>query len=332
MNLYKTSRLSILKRIKALPKLFGENSVTTSFTNRQGDRTYLIFPCGMSRSGTTLLTTVLDSHSEIGLGYELIPPPLLNIASLLKFVERCVSQGIKSVDEVGQQLKSQGQKNERLFLVRCHRAGLSVSQTKMVLADLCKNGVRIVESLTDRLLVAERIAKAKQRQQNTRFYGFKLNSPAFNEAYKLFPQSYFFYIVRDPRDVVVSHRKRGFVRSTEQICKAWNNYLEKFESFYDDNSEIALIVRYEDLVMQPNDTLSRIFQVLPVDLEENVFRFYESVASVHGSHHPNAQALKQNFFTSSIGCWHSELEKGEWKKIQMLCRAGMKRQCYKLED
>lgn len=332
MNLCKTSRLRILKRIKALPKRFGKNSVTTSSTNCQGDRARLIFPCGMSRSGTTLLTTVLDSHSEIGLGYELIPPPSLNIADLLEFVEKCESQGIKSVDKVGQQLRSQGQKDEGLFLIHCHRAGLSVSQTKMVLLYLCENGVKKVKSLTDRLLVAERMVKAKQRQQNTRFYGFKLNTPSVAEAYEIFPQSYFIYIVRDPRDVVASHHKRGFDRSTEQVCKAWNNYLEKFESFYDNNSEIALIVRYEDLVTEPNDTISRIFQVLPVDLEENVFRFYESVASVHGSHHPNAQALQQNFFTSSIGRWRSELEEGEWKKIQKLCRAGMKRQCYKLED
>jgi hypothetical protein len=182
------------------------------------------------------------------------------------------------------------------------------------------------------LLVAERIAKAKQRLTNSRFYGFKLNTSSVAEAYEIYPQSYFIYIVRDPRDVTASHHQRGFDRSIEQICNAWNKYLAKFESFCDKHSQIALIVRYEDLVSEPNDTLSLIFQVLPLEMEESIFRFYESDATVHGSHHPNAQALQQNFFTSSIGRWHSELEESQWKKIQKLCSAGMKRWGYKLED
>lgn len=309
-----------------------EKNAIVSSTGAQKNSDNLLFPCGMSRSGTTLLATVLDTHSEISLAYELIPPPSLDIAKILEFVKQCESKGQESTVAIGKQLKAEGQKAEGLFLIHCHRAGLSASQTRMVLNDLCENGLNTVETLTDRLLIAEKLAKVKHRQQGSRLYGFKLNNPSVADAYKMFPRSYFIYIVRDPRDVVASHRKRGFDRSTEQICKAWNNYLEKFESFYDKNSEVALIVRYEDLVTDPDKAISRIFQVLPVEIEENVFRFYESNASVHGSHHPNAQELQQNFFTSSIGRWRSELKEGEWKKIQKLCRAGMKRQGYKLED
>lgn len=46
-----------------------------------------VFACGMSRSGTTLLATILDSHPAISMGYELLPaglPPLAESISLLR--------------------------------------------------------------------------------------------------------------------------------------------------------------------------------------------------------------------------------------------------------
>ena len=32
-----------------------------------------VFTFGISRSGTTLLTTILDSHPDVSMGYELLP-------------------------------------------------------------------------------------------------------------------------------------------------------------------------------------------------------------------------------------------------------------------
>ncbi len=290
----------------------------------------LVFPCGMSRSGTTLLTTVLDSHSRISLAYELIPPPSLDLSGLLAFVRECESDGVQSIDEGGQQLKERGQRAEGIFLKHCHRAGLSVSQTRVAFSELCEKGLTQIHSLAERLMVAETLAGVKHREQASQLYGFKLNTPSVADAYNLFPHSYFIYIVRDPRDVMASHIKRNFNRSTEQVCKAWNNYLKKFEAFSNDHPERSLIVRYEDLVTQPAEVVSRIFDLLPVAIEEAVFKFYESNASVHGSHHPNAQQLQQDFFTSSIGRWRGELDEKTSLKIQRLCREGMMRHQYTL--
>ena len=39
-----------------------------------------IHVCGMSRSGTTLLTSMLDAHPGISMGYELLPAGLPALA------------------------------------------------------------------------------------------------------------------------------------------------------------------------------------------------------------------------------------------------------------
>ncbi len=49
-----------------------------------------IFACGMSRSGTTLLTTILDSHPDISMGYELLPVDLPAVADTIKLLDSAI--------------------------------------------------------------------------------------------------------------------------------------------------------------------------------------------------------------------------------------------------
>lgn len=83
------------------------------------------------------------------------------------------------------------------------------------------------------------------------------------------------------------------------------------------------MLRYEDLVSSPGQTLERLFAILPVQMEESVLSFYESKASVHESRHPNAPNVKKDFFTYSIGRWTNELSTNLGERIQSLCAEGM---------
>ena len=66
----------------------------------------MIFPCGMSRSGTTLLATVLDSHSQVSLGYELIPPKLPSPRQLMSIVEDTLVLCNNDVEKCGAELRT----------------------------------------------------------------------------------------------------------------------------------------------------------------------------------------------------------------------------------
>src|SRR5688572_10437056 len=78
----------------------------------------MVFPCGISRSGTTLLATVLDAHSRICLGYELLPPPLAGVET----VRAKLREGMKLADgdfaRAGSHLRKGGDKDIGQWLSR----------------------------------------------------------------------------------------------------------------------------------------------------------------------------------------------------------------------
>lgn len=49
---------------------------------------------------------------------------------------------------------------------------------------------------------------------------------------------------------------------------------------------------------KPHDTIRKIFEILPVEVETSVYKLYNSKASIHCSNHPNREILKRNFITT----------------------------------
>jgi hypothetical protein len=290
-------------------------------------RDALVFTCGLSRSGTTLLTTILDSHRDISLGYELIPPWMPTPLELLALLD----EGIRlagSAESAGKALGSAGHPEMGKFIMRCFRAGLTEADLRAVMGALAQEGCPAIETIEERLRIAHRIAARKREIRATRYYGFKLNMSAFEVAFGLFPNSRLVYIVRDPRDVVASQIERKFDRSVDAICKAWNRYTTNFDRFVTGHPKAGYVIRYEDLVGSPEAAIRSMFDFLPMEIDENVFRFYESAASVHRAGHPNAEHLKRDFFTTSIGRARNELEAKVIAQIEHLCAEGMQRLGY----
>lgn len=291
----------------------------------------VLFPCGMSRSGTTLLATILDSHTNISLCYELIPPPGLHLAPIINLLNEVASStnDLKTVSENLQQSESDS-KGTELFISHCLRAGIKASELKIVLTDLISTGLIEIKTLRDRLFLAYKISEIKRFKGKSPISGFKLNIPSVESAFSFFPKGIFIFILRDPRDVVASHIKRNFKRSTQDICSAWMNYLTCFEKFRSKKPGKTYIVKYEDLVTNPNDSIKSIFEKIPLDMEQNLFDFYKSQASIHQGGHPNIKELQKNFFTTSIGRWEKDLSKDTINVVEKLCGEKMNEYGYEI--
>lgn len=283
----------------------------------------MVFVCGMSRSGTTLLTTILDSHSRIEMGYELIPPAKLRLKELADALDRGMELADGDWTRCAPALRKAGQQSAATFFLRSLRMGLDEQTTRDVLQDLVDSGMDEVKNLDDRLKVAWKLIKAKAEIARPELYGFKLNVPSVATVASSFSSGWFVYILRDPRDVVASHIKRGFKRTTEQVCIAWNNYLKGFCTLQKQRPQSCALVRYEDLVTRPRRALNWLMSRLPVKMEENQFQFHASGASVHGGLHPNAEQLSRGFFTGSIGRWKDNLSEHDVAEIEKLCRDRM---------
>jgi hypothetical protein len=267
-----------------------------------------IFVCGLSRTGTTLLATILDSHSKISMGYELIPGKIGSLEDLLNLLDHGLDATEGDFRKCGGVIRKSGRKEEGLFLARCHRVGLSAIEVRQVLQKLIAQGSSRIVTLRERLLVAWRIVERKRELSESLFPGFKLGPHLVFSANRYFPGGRFIFILRDPRDVIASQMKRGFDQSVLETCAQWNNCINTYNTFLSAHPGRCMLIRYEDLINHSLREIDHLFKFLSVDIEEGVFSFYDSKASIHQSCHPNSANLRRDFFTTSIGRWREELD------------------------
>jgi hypothetical protein len=278
-----------------------------------------VFACGMSRSGTTLLTTILDSHPDVSMGYELLPAGLDDAASA---AEKILAAG-EEARACSAALEASGEHDLSVLVHRADRSLVSPVELAGILRSFAEEGRGDLSSFEGRIAVSKAIAEAKARQEGTSITGFKVNSPRVG----LFDQAVgdgavYVYILRDPRDVWRSHVQRGFDRTLEQTMAAWGDYLRRFENFARRNPDRAFLVRYEDLVQSPKETLDAMCETIGLSRDPAMDRFYESKASVLRGGHANSEELSQDFFTTSIGRWDG-LSEEDLRAIESRCHDGM---------
>ena len=288
----------------------------------------VILVCGMSRSGTTLLCTILDSHSRISMGYELISPKIASVAKLRSILAGALGTSGGNLPKAGKIIQKTGQKETGKFIIRCHRAGIYTKDMTEVLETVTGKGIRSLKPIKNRLALASEIAQKAMHRKKADFCGFKYTSTAFDIACKLFPEAFFVFICRDPRDVAASHIERNFARTVTGICKAWNHHANRFMHFSSRYPEKCNMVKYEDLVSKPAETINRIFEILPLEVEDGLINFQDSDASIYKSSHPNTDKLRKGFFTSSIGRWEKDLTGQNTETIVRYCRKHMTRLGY----
>lgn len=79
------------------------------------------------------------------------------------------------------------------------------------------------------------------------------------------------HIVRDVRDVCASIGERGWIKDMDRYFpRFWNNANLYLRSVYRDRPGQYLCLRYEDLVVEPEQQLSRVFAHLGCDFEPAV--------------------------------------------------------------
>lgn len=282
----------------------------------------------MSRSGTTLLTTILDSHPSISMGYELLPVDLPPIAETIKLLDAAIEESQGDSDACGDSLRAKDFKPLGTFVKRCARTLTTAQELRDICCAFESEGCDSFDGLEMRTRLSLAVVQNKMRKEETTSCGFKINSPSISAFDSVIPDGRFIYILRDPRDVVASHFANDFDRTLEHICKAWVNYVEKFDAFAQANPDRAYLVRYEDLVARPEKTLKEALGQIGVPFASQILRFFDSKASVHRGGHVNSDNLRKNFYSTSIARWQRDLSIDQIKEIQLDCSALMERHGY----
>ena len=143
------------------------------------------------------------------------------------------------------------------------------------------------------------------------------------EIMEKFPKSPIFFIMRDPRDAALSLRK-AFGFNVDDAIRMWN---AAYMSYKNASGPVHL-VRYEDLVQLPDETLEGVCNFVGEQYEPGMLRFFERTTERVGIV-PAGRKLLGPIDTSSINNYQ-EMPPHEIQKIEAACAYGMEEMGYPL--
>lgn len=142
-----------------------------------------------------------------------------------------------------------------------------------------------------------------------------------SEIQQISPESKFVFLVRDPRDNVLTCQKRKLGRhlNTPYQASYWNNYFNNATAERLNDENRFILVKYEDLVLHSERELKRICNFLSLSYSEKMLDFHSSFNEFIDR---NKTGVDKDFM-HNLKDFHSGLRKpvdsskiGIWKKAE----------------
>lgn len=294
------------------------------FQKREKSNFPPIFVRGVSRSGGTLLVTLLDAHPEIAMSYELYPTLLAGeLETSGDIVLKPEYQGggtqkrkpvnlkwlldlLSGVKDTKQALKQIEDKNLRAFVARCNRGGLTNKDLVTLLKQHIGDAMDF-KTIGHQLRFVERCCLRKMTLQNKQRWGLKC-SGQFEDYLNVWPKAYFLNIIRDGRDVLASQLNTGnFTDPPEQVGLGWANTHQEFRRLVNTAGVNAHEVFYEKLVEDPEPEVRKICDFLGIPFDRAMLNFYEQDLTIFKASHLSMERISKPIDTSKIGRWKTDL-------------------------
>ncbi len=208
------------------------------------------FVCGVTRSGTTLLRLMLDSHPEVA-----IPGETHWVPKLIKAFERSKQSG-----------------EDAAALVIDHKRW----------GDFHLDGAELREKIValDPVTAADAIRTFymtyAEREGKTR-YGDK--TPGYvkemRRIQRVLPEAHFVHIIRDGRDVSLSHLRMNWgPESYAESARLWRNRIRKARKMAPDVNHY-MEVRFEELVGDTEGVLRRVCDFIELEFDPVMLDYHE---------------------------------------------------------
>ena len=133
---------------------------------------------------------------------------------------------------------------------------------------------------------------------------------------KVFPKAQFIHVVRDGCDVVESYLRSGIYKDVGSAAERWSSSVKAFVDFSRKYPASCFVVRYEDLVLSPRDTIQGLCDFLKVEFEDQMMDS-EDLSSVMGDvgMHDHHQRVSGKITTSRIGKGRESLTAEEKRNL-----------------
>jgi hypothetical protein len=254
-----------------------------------------IFIVGAPRSGTTLVARILDSHSRIAIYHETQYYPLLR-ADLHRYGDlRQLSNMKRFIDDLRELTRE--------------LQGVPLPPTKEFIDALIEPTFQGVLATLLRLH-ARTQGKSRCGEKTPRHHAY------LAEILEGLPRSPVIFVLRDPRDTVLSIRRafRTNLRGAVGMCR------EAFASYQKFSTRVHTI-RYEDLAREPRKTIEAACAYLDEPFEPGMLHFFERVPDRMGAVSHHSKLLKA-VDADSIGNF-AQMSGDDIRFIEAACREVM---------
>ncbi len=291
-----------------------------SFSDRK-----LIFVTGASRSGTTLLSFVLDNHRSVfGLKELHFFGQVWDPRSPVRFTRSQAIEGVASIfahqqDGVLSWKVTEEHRREAAAVVE--ECGESFSDPASLFAAAV---IRLANA-------AGKTIPCEQTPRNI-YYGEALLNA--------FPSAHIVHMVRDPRAVMASQKKRWQRRRLAatggsvpryQTLRVWVNYhpytaAKLWHSATDNAVRLSshprvTLLRFEDLVQRPEPTVRMLCERLQLDYDPRMLE----VEHINSSHQSSVGGARKGLHADTVDRWKDVLDRTEIAIAERYCGAHMKR-------
>lgn len=273
-----------------------------------------VFVTGCDRSGTSLLTLMLDRSSSLKMFFE------------VGFVPHLASYG----SEYGDFSRAQ----QRWYFIRdlqrreSTSGALAFDKIEGVSENEAEEVLRKAAPVDYPGAVAALFSAAAEKDKNPR-WGEKMPEYVFHIEWlaSAFPESHIVHIIRDPRDVAASIRRAGWEPSIGDAAEFWKKRVSAARSGGRVIGEDRYHeVRYESLVQNPAEELQRLSCRIDIRFESEMTSIHQSGMDAMPEAHQGLDhfsLLERPIDSSRAYAWRRELSRSEIADVERIASSLM---------
>jgi hypothetical protein len=279
--------------------------ITSEISNKP-----FVFILGRPRSGTTLLRFLFDAHPDICIPFEgkLIWDLFIPFSKVQLWNEESINSLTDSL----------------LRVERVEKWGIDINALKNTLISL--------DSKPEYHVFIKIVYQHYKSE-------YDKNPPAIfadkNPTYSLFPNALMriipgakiIFIIRDPRDHIISMKKAGLGNGNIiRISIQWKKAFKDICKIKAKNHEGVFILKYEDLVLEPENKLKAFCDFLGIQFNADMLNFhtkkdkYTDLFRVDGVDERFHSKLFQPITPSRVNRWKTEMDPDEIALIELCVR------------